>query len=155
MRTRESQSDKLGGCEFRCLSDAINTDCQTFALAGFARPPKEDEEEEMTKSRIFADLVSLMGEEAGKGRLEFRDWSRGIFNVGRPSEDLKQHRDYGHALLKQPHARRVIFGGTETENSSGHMEGAIISGKRAANEAYQVMLGRRQSNRDTLGNEYT
>ena len=131
-----------------------NTDCQTFALAGFARPPKEDEDEETTKFRIFDDLELLLGEQAKMGRIEFKNWSNAIFNVDAPGEE-KQHRNYGHALLKQPHARRVIFGGTETENENGHMEGAITSGRRAANEAYSVMLGKRLSNRDSLGNAYT
>ncbi|GMH64823.1 hypothetical protein TrST_g1232 [Triparma strigata] len=133
-----------------------NTDCQTFAIAGFARPVKEDDdcEDGKVRKRIFDDLELLLGEKARSGRLDYIDWSRDMFNVDRPEEGARQHREYGHALLKQVHARRIVFAGTETESESGHMEGAIISGRRAANEAYQIMLGRRQSNKDSLGNQY-
>ncbi|GMH75171.1 hypothetical protein TL16_g06673 [Triparma laevis f. inornata] len=132
-----------------------NSDCQTFCIAGFARPPKdEDIEEGKVRKKIYDDLVLLLGENAREGRLDYVDWSRSLYNCDRFEEGTRQHREYGHLLLKQAHARRIIFGGTETENESGHMEGAIISGKRAANEAYQIMLGRRQSNKDALGNQY-
>ena len=43
-------------------------------------------------------------------------------------------REYGHKLLKQPTGWGVFFAGTETENLNGHVEGAIVAGRRAARE---------------------
>lgn len=43
-------------------------------------------------------------------------------------------REYGHKLLKQPTGWGVFFAGTETENLNGHVEGAIVAGRRAAQE---------------------
>ena len=34
---------------------------------------------------------------------------------------------------------KVIFSGTESENGHGHMEGAVISGKRAADDVMAVI----------------
>lgn len=42
---------------------------------------------------------------------------------------------YGHALLKRPLPWGVFFCGTETEAMSGHVEGAVLAGERAAREA--------------------
>eukprot|EP00933_Yihiella_yeosuensis_P072345 TRINITY_DN80716_c0_g1_i1.p1 TRINITY_DN80716_c0_g1~~TRINITY_DN80716_c0_g1_i1.p1 ORF type:complete len:404 (-),score=54.23 TRINITY_DN80716_c0_g1_i1:377-1480(-) len=43
-------------------------------------------------------------------------------------------RDYGHTLLRQPTDWGVYFAGTETEAMNGHVEGAIVAGRRAARE---------------------
>lgn len=44
------------------------------------------------------------------------------------------HREYGHPLLRAPTPWGVFFAGTETEPEHGHVEGALASGERAAQE---------------------
>ena len=41
---------------------------------------------------------------------------------------------YGHALLRAPTQSGIHFAGTETERRHGHVDGAVLSGERAANE---------------------
>ena len=48
-------------------------------------------------------------------------------------------RLYGHPLLQRPLQWGVHFAGTETEAESGHVEGAIKAGKRAAAEVDAAM----------------
>ena len=50
-----------------------------------------------------------------------------------------KRREYGHSLLRQPTEWGVHFAGSETENNNGHVEGAIISGIRAAKEVLTSM----------------
>lgn len=49
----------------------------------------------------------------------------GEYNYGR--KELKN-------IIKINNQGKIFFCGTETENEHGHMEGAVISGKRVANE---------------------
>jgi len=41
---------------------------------------------------------------------------------------------YGEPILRKNIANRVFFGGTETEREHGHIEGAVMSGKRLASD---------------------
>jgi monoamine oxidase len=41
---------------------------------------------------------------------------------------------YGHRALRRPTAWGVHFAGTETEAGSGHVDGAVAAGERAARE---------------------
>ena len=50
-----------------------------------------------------------------------------------------RHRDYGHALLREPAPWGVHFAGTETEAQNGHVEGAIRAGERAAVEVLESL----------------
>ena len=50
-----------------------------------------------------------------------------------------RHRDYGHALLREPAPWGVHFAGTETEAQNGHVEGAIRAGERAAAEVLESL----------------
>jgi monoamine oxidase len=52
-------------------------------------------------------------------------------------------RAYGHPLLRRPLDWGVHFAGTETEQRNGHIEGAVIAGKRAAAEIQSAL--RRES----------
>jgi len=91
-----------------------------------------------------------------EGTVEFVDWSRDCFNAEWPTEEEKadaQHSEYGHKLLKERHGR-IVFSGTESESEGGKMEGAIMSGLRACNEAYEVCLGPRDLSMDAAGNSY-
>lgn len=49
------------------------------------------------------------------------------------------HRDYGHALLRQPTAWGVHFAGTESEARNGHVEGALAAAERVAKEVLEAM----------------
>jgi len=50
-----------------------------------------------------------------------------------------RQREYGHPLLRQPAEWGVHFAGTETEAMSGHVEGAVRAGERAAAEVLQAL----------------
>jgi monoamine oxidase len=128
-------------CHVQTTWDA--SDCRTYAIAGFATPPREKNDDDKTARKIISDLRLMFGDKAGEGRVEFKDWSNENYNAPWPTDndDLRaMHLEYGHSLLKMPHMDRVVFSGTETENQNGHIEGAIISGRRAANEAYSVLM---------------
>eukprot|EP00656_Telonema_subtile_P017887 TRINITY_DN19644_c0_g1_i1.p3 TRINITY_DN19644_c0_g1~~TRINITY_DN19644_c0_g1_i1.p3 ORF type:complete len:154 (-),score=51.45 TRINITY_DN19644_c0_g1_i1:245-706(-) len=49
-----------------------------------------------------------------------------------------KHRDYGHALLREP-LGVVHLAGTESERQNGHLEGAVAAGERAATEVAQAL----------------
>tara|TARA_B110000090_G_scaffold170951_1_gene190817 strand:+ start:830 stop:1096 length:267 start_codon:yes stop_codon:yes gene_type:complete len=48
-------------------------------------------------------------------------------------------RDYGHTLLKERTEWGVFFAGSETEPLNGHVEGAIVAGRRAAREVIESL----------------
>jgi len=113
------------------------------AISGFARPTARGNSDAI-KANIVADLTKCFGEGASSpSDVSFIDWSYSNFNVDQAfDEKLSQHLDYGHNHLRNPFDRRVVFAGTESEKEAGHMEGAIKAGVRAANEAFEVALGR-------------
>ena len=48
-------------------------------------------------------------------------------------------REYGHRLLKERTEWGVFFAGSETEPMNGHVEGAIVAGRRAAREVIESL----------------
>ena len=49
---------------------------------------------------------------------------------------------YGSRILREEHLEgRVVFSGTETEDEHGHIEGAVISGERAAETIIAKLKG--------------
>jgi monoamine oxidase len=87
---------------------------------------------------------------------EWADWSRENINAVRAEEEAGEqlHLEYGHQLLRAQHMDRIVFAGTETEAENGHMEGALLSGKRAANEAHAILMRGQMKNMDAQGNVY-
>eukprot|EP00041_Stephanoeca_diplocostata_P025277 m.658149 g.658149 ORF g.658149 m.658149 type:complete len:317 (+) comp22716_c0_seq47:761-1711(+) len=113
-----------------------------YALAGFAR-------QSAASAKVLSDLAEIFGKEALQhdAHVEHKDWGDDVYGV--PSDEPVQlqhrmHHNYGayrrHAAqlgdIGHPH---VIFSGTESEAEHGHMEGAVISGTRAAREAWKLL----------------
>ena len=48
---------------------------------------------------------------------------------------------YGHPRLRQPTSWGVHWAGTETERASGHVDGAVMAGERAATEVAAAIKG--------------
>ena len=127
-----------------CTWDA--SDEETCSISGFARPVSVSMrgDDEAIKSAIVYDLKSCFGERASSpSSIHFVDWSYSNFNIDQvqSQESLNQHLNYGNKHLRDAFNSRVIFSGTESEDEAGHMEGAIKSGIRAANEAFTVAMG--------------
>ena len=54
---------------------------------------------------------------------------------------ISMQHDYGSQLLRAPTGWGVFWAGSETESFNGHVEGAIVAGKRAVKEVL-TSLGR-------------
>jgi monoamine oxidase len=68
----------------------------------------------------------------------YKSWLKdGHTNVS-SSYDVDFACDYGDVNLRES-VRSIFFAGTETSHGSGHMEGAIISAQRVADEAIQYL----------------
>jgi len=64
----------------------------------------------------------------------YKSWLKDLYtNDGTCTEDVAITTDYGDSQLQES-VGSLHFSGTETSHGSGHMEGAIISGNRAAEE---------------------
>ena len=74
---------------------------------------------------VEAQLVSVGGKSWATDPLTYDEKARG--------------REYGHPLLKQALKWGVFFAGSESEALNGHVEGAIVAGKRAAREVVQSL----------------
>eukprot|EP00939_MAST-03C_sp_MAST-3C-sp1_P001070 g1070.t1 len=108
---------------------------------------------EKGRSELNSFVVSQLGSAFGQSTVE-----RELLRVGGKSwatDDLTfagskaSGRDYGHELLRRPTSWGLFFAGTETERLHGHVEGAIVSGRRAARQAL-ASLGRKEA-RDERG----
>ena len=124
----------------REVHDACNEDGSIAALWGFVSPRHEfrDLTFDDRLAQVFAQLGRLFGPAAADPVRYFeRDWSGDPFTndeVHWPGEALLQ---FGHPAFAQPQfGGRLHWAGTETVGGegSGHMEGAIASGQRAAHQ---------------------
>lgn len=96
----------------------------------------------VTIKNHVTDLVrSLWGGDAAAliVNITHKAWARDECTFAPQPQVSGSSRDprslYGNALLKRPLPWGVLFCGTETEAMSGHVEGAILAGERAAAEA--------------------
>ncbi len=120
----------------REVHDACNDDGSVAALWGFVSPRHEyrDLDFDDRRERVFAHLGRLFGTVAADPLRYFeRDWSGDPFTndeVFVPHDLL----DYGNPAFASPLLDgRLVWAGTETAaEGGGHMEGAIVSGLRAA-----------------------
>jgi monoamine oxidase len=97
---------------------------------------------ESVRTRVTDLVRSLWGSDAAAliVNITHKAWSKDDLTFAPPPPASSgSQRDprlaYGHALLKRPLPWGVLFCGTETEAMSGHVEGAILAGERAASEA--------------------
>ena len=131
--------------DFSPVFDAGPPDSDIGLLAGFiegrAADTWSDQSEEARRDMVLKTLESALGPEA-RHPIDYveRDWtgerwSRGCYGAFLPPGALTR---FGHAI-RQPFGR-IHWAGTETASVwSGYVEGAIRSGRRAAEEAASQM----------------
>ena len=123
---------------FREFHDHSGPKAGQAAIFGFAPASLLEAASERVVAREFtAQLGRLWGPEAAHpSRVHVLDWSRERFTAtsgAAPSASL----GYGNPLLQAPHmGGRLVFASTETAAAfAGHVEGAILAGRRAARQA--------------------
>ncbi len=125
------------GGPLREVHDAGNDDGSLAALWGFVSALHEyrDLDFDQRREQVFAQLVRMFGPEASDPlRYLERDWSGDPFTNDEVFWAPKELLAYGHAVFTQPlFGGRLVWAGSETSaESGGHMEGAVLSGQRAA-----------------------
>ncbi len=125
----------------REVHDACNEDASVAALWGFVSPRHEfrDLSFDDRIEAVFAQLGRLFGPAAADPLRYFeRDWSGDPFTNDEVPWPGRALLEYGHPAFAEPlFGGRLHWAGTETVggDGSGHMEGAIASGQRAAQQA--------------------
>lgn len=98
---------------------------------------------EREESEMHAFVVETLGDFFGKelvsSQLETVQYKCWMLDPLTFASSERQHRQYGHPLLRQPTMWGVHFAGTETEDCNGHVEGAVAAGQRAAKEVIQAL----------------
>ena len=120
------------------VHDACAPDGATAALWGFMSPDHafRDLDPEARMHAVFDQLGRLFGPQAADPlRYVERDWSDDPYT----NDEVVWFDDllpYGQAALAEPKwDGRLLWAGTETATAgSGHMEGAVRSGRRAAGQ---------------------
>ena len=91
----------------------------------------------------FVDQLERMwGPEAGRpSDVQLIDWSQEEFTAAPGSGRSPVSSGYGHPMLRSLHMdRRLAFASTETAHAfAGHVEGAVIAGRRAAGQALELL----------------
>ena len=125
------------GGPLREVHDAGNDDGSLAALWGFVSALHEyrDLDFDQRREQVFAQLARMFGPEASDPvRYLERDWSGDPFTNDEVFWAPKELLPYGHPVFAQPlFGGRLVWAGSETSaDSGGHMEGAVLSGERAA-----------------------
>ncbi|WP_299651451.1 NAD(P)/FAD-dependent oxidoreductase [uncultured Tateyamaria sp.] len=118
------------------IADQSDPDTKVFGLFGFVGVPFEGRQDaDALRAASLAQLVRLFGAEAAHPvRFEIMDWAAEPFTAT-PADRTPSHGHppYGAPALSQPVAQRFFFAGAEvSQESGGLIEGAIVSGERAA-----------------------
>ena len=119
------------------VHDAGNDDGSLAALWGFVSALHEyrDPDFDTRREQVFAQLARMFGPEAGDPlRYLERDWSGDPFTNDEVFWAPKELLPYGHPTFGRPlFGGRLVWAGSETSPEyGGHMEGALLSGERAA-----------------------
>jgi monoamine oxidase len=118
-----------------------------YALCGFLFDEDLDilSNEQAIYDRITLQLTKIYGDEARTPlRIAFKSWRDDpMTNCKMESFDTDDDPNmisFGHPLTYQKHGFRVFFAGTETmPGESGHMNGAVLAGYRAAGQLYEII----------------
>jgi len=123
----------------------------SFALCGFVSEEVMETtdclaSEQIVREMLLPQLVLLFGEEAANPvAIYFKSWKDDPCTNGKGSEETGRSHStvgFGHPLLhQQAGGGCLIFAGTETTpGENGHMNGAVLSGERAAREVLSFVL---------------
>ncbi|MEM7550490.1 MAG: FAD-dependent oxidoreductase [Bacteroidota bacterium] len=115
---------------------------RNFALMGFINPNFRSFSQGERIKAVLDFLVKSLGEEAANYKTyKEKDWSGDEFVFTKGEERMIPKTNYGHPLYQQKYMNgRLIISGTETSESfGGYMEGAVISGKRAAKKVIAAL----------------
>lgn len=124
------------------IHDHCNFENDFFSLKGFLNPDLAKIAPEVRRAKVVESLVKLFGSEA-HDFAEYHEvvWRNEAFTSISESKYLLPHQNNGHPLLAKPlHEGRLIMAGSETSSQfAGYMDGAVFSGKRAAQEAIRCI----------------
>ena len=127
----------------REVYDASTDDGSVAALWGFVAGDDEwrvMEPSERTRL-VLAHLGRLFGSQAADPVQYFeRDWSNDPYTREQPRPFWDELLDYGHPAFARPlWDGRLVWAGAETDGpGGGHMEGAVRSGRRAAEQVLRA-----------------
>jgi monoamine oxidase len=146
----------------RQIWDNSSPDTGVYALVGFVFDGDLQylsDEATLLFSPLLQQLVDLFGEKASTpSRIVYKSWQHiddDILSTNTTSSPSHSSRStsrpcaYGNEYARMPHfGGRLIFSGTETaRGESGHMNGAVVAGIRAADEAFIMLKKREEKNK--------
>ncbi len=111
------------------------------AIFGFA-PPGEN----VTREAVLDQVEALFGEQARAPRaVVIKDWSVEQHTSPPGAAGMTNYQTYGHPVFEESmYDGRLHWASTETSSSSpGHIEGALVGGRRAANAILKLPSPRR------------
>jgi len=107
-----------------------------FILGGACERASKMKPEEI-QQEVLEQLSGMFGKEARDGAVAVtqQNWLNEEFTHAKSAVPGGQ---FGASILRKNHGN-VVFAGTETEDAHGHMEGAIVSGERAAEQVSEML----------------
>ncbi len=118
----------------RELHDMSGPDGSPAAIFGFV-PASEAEAPTVTGDRVIEQLIEMFGPAAADPlEVIIHDWRHEPWTSPPGVEQLSAYQAFGHPLFSQPAMNgRLHWASTETAaRNPGHIEGALIAAKRAA-----------------------
>jgi monoamine oxidase len=124
------------------VHDHSNASNDFFALKGFLNPDLSSLNDDLRKELVVKAIIKLFGQKAGNFT-SYQEvvWGREPMTSLNDLGYLAPHQNNGHPLLSQPLMNgKLIMAGSETSTEhAGYMDGAVIAGLRAANEALTIL----------------
>jgi monoamine oxidase len=136
-------SDAGPFCEFHDHSGPDGDQAALFGFAPAARLGGAPHDE--IAARFEEQVVRLWGTSGQRpAAVHIADWSSDPFTSASSPARPSRSWYYGTPVLRLPHIEgRLIFGSTETASAfPGHLEGAVLAGRRAAEQILASRRGR-------------
>ncbi|MGH3266908.1 MAG: flavin monoamine oxidase family protein [Trebonia sp.] len=128
---------------FREFHDHSGPEPSQAAIFGFAPAAQlNDAPERVIAEQFTTQLTRLWGPPARHpSAVHIVDWSRERFTATQAPTTLPASSPYGNPVLHIPHMHgRLAFASTETAaDFAGHLEGALLAGRRAADQALNLL----------------